>query len=129
MQIVKKSKYELLLVSIASATSLSTKTSENLISLCQVAAVSNIPEKGVSASLHEWKIKVELIIIHQNVLFRLRGEIRKLLQKLDSSDEEYRSFDPDDARNSVISVSTASNEFLSEQVSCDFISSKKERSN
>lgn len=63
------------------------------------------------------------------MLFSLRDEIRKLLQKLDSSDEENRSFDTDDARNSVISVSTESTQFLSEQVSYDFISSKKDRSN
>lgn len=82
----------------------------------------------MSVSLHEWKIKIELII-YQTVLFSLRDEIRKLLQKLDSSDEENRSFDTDDARNSVISVSTESTQFLSEQVSYDFISSKKDRSN
>ena len=81
----------------------------------------------MSVSLHEWKIKIELII-YQTVLFSLRDEIRKLLQKLDSSDEENRSFDTDDARNSVISVSTESTQFLSEQVSYDFISSKKDRS-
>ena len=63
------------------------------------------------------------------MLFSLRDEIRKLLQKLDSSYEENRSFDTDDARNSVISVSTESTQFLSEQVSYDFISSKKDRSN
>lgn len=82
----------------------------------------------MSVSLHEWKIKIELII-YQTVLFSLRDEIRKLLQKLDSSDEENRSFDTDDARNSVISISTESTQFLSEQVSYDFISSKKDRSN
>ena len=63
------------------------------------------------------------------MLFSLRDEIRKLLQKLDSSDEENRSFDTDDARNSVISVSTESTQFLSEQVSYDFVSSNKDRSN
>ena len=82
----------------------------------------------MSVSLPEWKIKIELIN-YQTVLFSLRDEIRKLLQKLDSSDEENRSFDTDDARNSVISVSTESTQFLSEQVSYDFISSKKDRSN
>ena len=82
----------------------------------------------MSVSLHEWKIKIERII-YQTVLFSLRDEIRKLLQKLDSSDEENRSFDTDDARNSVISISTESTQFLSEQVSYDFISSKKDRSN
>lgn len=82
----------------------------------------------MSVSLHEWKIKIELII-YQTVLFSLRDEIRKLLQKLDSSDEENRSFDTDDARNSVISVSTESTQFLSEQVSYDFVSSNKDRSN
>lgn len=82
----------------------------------------------MSVSLHEWKIKIELII-YQTVLFSLRDEIRKLLQKLDSSDEENRSFDTDDARNSVISISTESTQFLSEQVSYDFVSSNKDRSN
>lgn len=62
-------------------------------------------------------------------MFSLRDEIRKLLQKLDSSDEENRSFDTDDARNSVISISTESTQFLSEQVSYDFVSSNKDRSN
>lgn len=82
----------------------------------------------MSVSLHEWKIKIELII-YQTVLFSLRDEIRKLLQKLDSSDEENRSFDTDDVRNSVISISTESTQFLSEQVSYDFVSSNKDRSN
>ena len=82
----------------------------------------------MSVSLHEWKIKIELII-YQTVLFSLRDEIRKLLQKLDSSDEENRSFDTDDARNSAISISTESTQFLSEQVSYDFVSSNEDRSN
>lgn len=82
----------------------------------------------MSVSLHEWKIKIELII-YQTVLFSLRDEIRKLLQKLDSSDEENRSFATDDARNSAISISTESTQFLSEQVSYDFVSSNKDRSN